>query len=30
MKIRCISKTGASLPENYIDPPRGYTRTVEL
>jgi hypothetical protein len=30
MKIRCIAKNGESLPEEYIDPPRGYTRKVEL
>ncbi|EGK88673.1 hypothetical protein D0A34_17570 [Microcoleus vaginatus PCC 9802] len=30
MKIRCIANTGESLPEKYIDPPRGYTRKVEL
>ncbi len=30
MKIRCIANTGESLPENYIDPARGYTKKVEL
>ncbi|MDY6806947.1 MAG: hypothetical protein SXA11_24495 [Cyanobacteriota bacterium] len=30
MKIRCIANTGASLPENYLDPKRGYTKELKL
>lgn len=30
MKIRCIANTGASLPESYIDPMRGYTKELEF
>jgi len=30
MKIRCIANTGASLPDEYIDPPRGYTKQIQL
>jgi len=30
MKVRCIANTGEFLPDNYLDPPRGYTREIEL
>lgn len=30
MRIRCIANNGEHLPENYIDPARGYTKKVEL
>jgi hypothetical protein len=30
MRVRCIANTGKNLPENYIDPARGYTKTIEL
>lgn len=30
MKIRCIANTGESLPDKYIDPPRGYTEKIKL
>ncbi len=30
MKIRCIANTGASLPENYLDQKRGYTKELKL
>ena len=30
MKIRCIANTGESLPDKYIDPPRGYTKKIKL
>ena len=30
MIIRCIANTGEDLPENYIDPARGYTKKIEL
>jgi hypothetical protein len=30
MKIRCVANTGASLPENYLDPRRGYTKELEF
>lgn len=30
MKIRCIANTGASLPESYLDPRRGYTKELEF
>ena len=30
MKIRCIANTGASLPDNYLDLKRGYTKELKL
>ncbi|MDF0554534.1 hypothetical protein [Kamptonema sp. UHCC 0994] len=30
MKVRCIANTGEFLPDNYLDPARGYTRKIEL
>ncbi|MCC3411537.1 MULTISPECIES: hypothetical protein [unclassified Microcoleus] len=30
MRVRCISNTGEHLPENYLDPARGYTQKIEL
>ncbi|MEZ2232167.1 hypothetical protein [Microcoleus sp.] len=30
MIIRCIANTGEYLPENYIDPARGYTKKIKL
>jgi hypothetical protein len=30
MKVRCIANTGKFLPDNYLDPARGYTRGIEL
>ncbi|MCC3530940.1 MAG: hypothetical protein JGK21_23570 [Microcoleus sp. PH2017_22_RUC_O_B] len=30
MRVRCIANTGKNLPENYIDPARGYTKKIEL
>jgi hypothetical protein len=30
MRIRCIANTGASLPESYIDPARGYKKETEF
>ena len=30
MIIRCIANTGEHLPENYIDPARGYTKKIQL
>lgn len=30
MIVRCIANNGKFLPENYIDPARGYTKKVEL
>jgi hypothetical protein len=30
MRIRCIANTGASLPENYIDPAQGYKKETEF
>jgi len=30
MKIRCIANTGASLPENYLDPYGDFTKDMEF
>ena len=30
MKIRCIANTGASLPENYLDPYGDFTKDLEF
>jgi hypothetical protein len=30
MRIRCIANTGASLPENYIEPAKGYKKETEF
>lgn len=30
MKIRCIAKTGASLPDDYIEPAIGYTKDIQF
>ena len=30
MKIRCIANTGASLPENYLDPYGDFTKELEF
>jgi hypothetical protein len=30
MKICCIANTGEFLPDEYIDPPRGYTKKIKL
>jgi hypothetical protein len=30
MRIRCIATTGASLPESYIDPAKGYKKETEF
>jgi hypothetical protein len=30
MRIRCIAKTGASLPESYIAPAKGYKQETEF
>jgi len=30
MKVRCIANTGASLPENYLDPSGGYTKKLKF
>jgi hypothetical protein len=30
MRIRCIANTGASLPESYIDPAKGYKKETEF
>ncbi len=30
MKIRCIANTGASLPEHYLEPKRGWTKDLEF
>ena len=30
MKVRCIANTGEFLPDNYLDPARGYTSKIEL
>jgi len=30
MKIRCIANTGASLPDDYIEPAIGYTKEIQF
>ncbi|MEO6860465.1 MAG: hypothetical protein ABI180_02780 [Microcoleus sp.] len=30
MKIRCIANTGASLPDDYIEPAIGYTKDIQF
>ncbi|MGK7924596.1 MAG: hypothetical protein AB4290_04960 [Spirulina sp.] len=30
MKIRCIANTGASLPDSYLDPRRGYKKDTQF
>lgn len=30
MKIRCIANTGASLPDDYIEPAIGYTKQIQF
>lgn len=30
MKIRCIANTGASLPDEYIEPAIGYTKQIQF
>jgi hypothetical protein len=30
MKVRCIANTGKFLPDNYLDPARGYTKQIDL